>query len=89
VAYSILREERRQIIRENLREKRRSREIRKLQGKEVEEEEEEALSGRKLRRTDEMTVAVVNRRHRHKLQLRRTIRNPVCLIKVCDTNVIS
>jgi hypothetical protein len=49
-----------------------------------EEEGEEALSGRKLK--TEMTVAVLDRRHRHKIQLRRTIMKPVHLIKVCDTN---
>jgi hypothetical protein len=47
--------------------------------------EEEALSGRKLRRA-EMIVAVVDMRHRHKMQLRRTIRKPNRLIEVCDTN---
>jgi hypothetical protein len=37
-----------------------------------------------------MTVAVVDKRHRPKMQLRRTIRKPVCLIEVYDTiiNVI-
>jgi hypothetical protein len=49
------------------------------------EEEEEASGGRKLRRT-ELAVAVVNRRHMHKMQLRRTIRKPVRLIEDCDTN---
>jgi hypothetical protein len=48
-------------------------------------EEEEASGGRKLRRT-ELAVAVVDRRHRHKMQLRRTIRKPVRLTEVCDTN---
>jgi hypothetical protein len=48
-------------------------------------EEEEASSGRKLRRT-ELAVAVVDRRHRHKMQLRRTIKKPVRFIEVCDTN---
>jgi hypothetical protein len=47
-------------------------------------EEEEASSGRKLRRT-QLAVAVVDRTHRHKMQFRRTIRKPVCLIEVCDT----
>jgi hypothetical protein len=53
--------------------------------KRVREEKKEASSGRKLRRTA-MTVAVVDRRHRHKMQLRRTIRKPVCLIEVCENN---
>jgi hypothetical protein len=48
-------------------------------------EEGEASSGRKLRRTV-LAVAVVDRRHRHKMQLKRTIRKPVRLIDVCDTN---
>jgi hypothetical protein len=48
-------------------------------------EEEEASSGRKLRRT-EIAVSVVDRRHRHKMQIRRTRRKPVRLIEVCDTN---
>jgi hypothetical protein len=82
--HSILREERRQIIRERKpkrKEKQRDKKIARKRGR----EEEEALSGRKLRRT-EMTVAVVVRRHSHKMQLRRTIRKPVRLIEFCDTN---
>jgi hypothetical protein len=81
-----LREERRQIIRERKpkkkEEKQRDNKIARKRGR---EEEEEALSGRKLRRT-EMTVAVVDRRYRHKMQLRRKIRKPVRLIEVCGTN---
>jgi hypothetical protein len=47
--------------------------------------EEKTSSGRELRRT-ELAVAVVDRRHRHKIQLIKTIRKPVHLIEVCDTN---
>jgi hypothetical protein len=46
--------------------------------------EEEASRGRKLR--TELAVPVVDRRHRHKMQLRRKIKKPVRLIEVCDTN---
>jgi hypothetical protein len=80
--HSILGEERRQIIRERKprrkEEKQRDKKMAKKRGR----EEEEASSGRKLR----TELAVVDRRHRHKMQLRRTIRRPVRLIEVCDTN---
>jgi hypothetical protein len=48
-------------------------------------EKEEALSGRELRR-NELAVAVVDRVHRHKMQLRRTIKKPGRLIDIGDTN---
>jgi hypothetical protein len=82
--HSILREERRQIIRERKprrkKEKQRDKNMARKRGR-----QEEASNGRKLRRT-EIIVAVVDRRHRHKMQLRKTIRKPVRLIEVCDTN---
>jgi hypothetical protein len=85
--HSILREERRQIIRERKtyrrKEKKRDNEMARKRGR---EEEEEAPSRRKLR--TELAVAVVDRRQRHKMQLRRTIRKPVRLIEVCDTYIL-
>jgi hypothetical protein len=85
--HSMLREERRQIIRERKprrkEEKQRDNKMARKRGRE--EEEEEASSGRKLRRP-ELAVTVVDRRHRHKMQLKRTIRKPVRLVEVCDTN---
>jgi hypothetical protein len=48
-------------------------------------EEEESSGGRKLRRT-ELAVAVVDRTHRQKMQLRRTKWKPVRLMEVCDIN---
>jgi hypothetical protein len=82
--HSIWREERRQIIRERKprrKEKQRDDKMVRKRGR----EEDGASSGRKLRRT-ELAVAVVDRRHRHKMQLRRIIRKPVRLIEVCDAN---
>jgi hypothetical protein len=61
--HSILREERKPRRKEKQRNK-------KMARKRGREEEEEASSRRKLRRT-EITVVVVDRRHRHKTQLRR------------------
>jgi hypothetical protein len=82
--HSILSEDRRQIIKERKprrkEQKQRDKKMARKRGR-----EEEASGGRKLRRT-EIRVTVVDKRHRHKIQLRRTVRKPVRLIDVCNTN---